>query len=281
MLVFLINTFNRPSYLDHARDCLNAVRERMRDSAVNIYAVVVCGGCPTNTIFSEEGASYINIEENLSDHNAHVGFDRFLEHFRSEEFLKATYVYMHDTCRPTSCFRQRMEELDGFSFRSRDAEWVFASTYGLFNIGICNYAFVSRRAKDFEGITFVSKEEDLDIERGVSVRIQDKTVPALRSYSIYTLSAMYKEYAADMDLSSVDMYGINGIRMHDRVRWVSYLASLGIHKFYSGKFTYPLPIYCHPDNHPHSEEAFDVMKRFAKEYMNTSFVPMISYSEKN
>lgn len=277
MIVLLINTFNKPHYLEHARACLNAVREQLRCSAVNIYTVVVCGGCPTNMIVSEEGASYINIEENLSDHNVYVGFERYVERFQSEEFSKATYVHIHDTCRPTLYFRQRIEDLDEFPFRSENAEWIFASTYGLYNIGICNYAFMLRRAKDFEGITFISKEDSLHIEGGSSVRIQDKIVPTLKSYSKYMLSAMCKEYVTDMDIYNVDMYGINILKMHDCVRSVCYISSLGIYKLYSSKYTFNIPIWCCLQHHPHSEKEYNILDKFTKKYMRNAFVPMVSY----
>jgi len=174
-----------------------------------------------------------------------------------------------------------MEELDHFRFRSKEkAEWVFASTYGLFNIGICNYNFILRRAEDFVGIKHISKENDMRIEQGFDVCVENKMVPPLQTYSIYTLAKMcHKHNPSSMDITQVDMYGINAIEMCDGVRWMSYIASLGIYKFYSGKKSYSLPIYCHPDNHVRSEESFHFIKGFAIEYFNSTFVPMIPYSQ--
>lgn len=132
----------------------------MHTSFGSLCYVKVCGGCQEN---NRQSFGKIRIVENLSDHNVYVGFKRNLDVFDSNKFRNAVYVYLHDTCIISDHFGECIQKLDKFVFFHN--HWVFAQTFGLFNIWICTFDFILHRASDFEGISFIPKDEKYPVGR--------------------------------------------------------------------------------------------------------------------
>ena len=274
MLVFLINTFNESYYYEKANDLLSNIRAILNTSSVHASYVIVKGGCNENNSIQLANITYIDIIENLSDNNVFVGFQRNInELFNNELYKRATYILLHDTCLISNQFHSCMRELTNIKF-SQKSQWIFAHTYGLYNIGICSFDFICDRASDFKDITILPKNIGILNEQGHMIEINNKQIPSLHHYSKFTLANMVKHTSLGNGVINVDTYGINGISENNRSpRWVAYISSLGVHKLIGSKMSYFAPIWAAPSHHPKDEDDLTKMK----EVFGGCFIPLLPY----
>jgi hypothetical protein len=253
--------------------------ERLKNSNLEVEFITVCGGCPVDMRVSVENKHLISITENLSDHNVYIGFEKNKLFFSHDKYKKATYIYLHDTCFLSDKFVECMRKLTNFVFE-RECSWIFAQSYGLFNIGICDHSFLLQRAEDFKGLSILTKHDSIILEQGQYIEVENKIIYPLFYYSKYTLANMIvNEVDFENSLQNIDMYSLNGIREKDnKPRWICYIASLGIYKSIGSTNSFHIPIWTSETHHPKTEEELDNMKKFSVKFLNSNFVPLIPYT---
>jgi hypothetical protein len=243
---------------------------------LDVCYIIVKGGCDIDNCIKVDNIVYIDIVENLSDNNVFVGFQRnVIDFFCEEVFINATYVVLHDTCVISHQFYECMKALLDLNF-TKKSQWIFAHTFGLYNIGVCTYEFVLQRAIDFENIALLPKKEGISLEQGNSIKLNNKIIPSLLDYSKYTLANMINYTSFNKGVYHVDTYGINGICEDGSTRWVAYISSLGVHKMIGSNMSYFVPIWHSQDHHPNDINKFRELKEFGTNYM-TSFIPLIPF----
>ena len=274
MIVIIINTFNTKYYLDLSKTLLEKMKSQLSCIPnLEINYIKVCGGCDENLLESTENTYIINITENLSDHNGFVGFKRYVTTFNTDNFMNATYVYLHDTCIISPQFCKCIKKLDNFVFH-KSAQWVFAHTFGLYNIGVCTFDFIVHRANDFKTITYIPKHLGVNLEQGNKITLDNKQIASLLNYSIYTLANMI---TTNDNIDSMDTYSINGIKKNENnIKWICYIASLGIYKPFTSEYIFLVPIWCNT-NYPQNLKEYYDMKTHAINNFKTNFVPLVSY----
>jgi hypothetical protein len=273
MFVFLINSFNTPFYINKANLLIENIKYHIRNTGIQAEYIVVCGGCLYNYHKNQNDNHYIGIVENLSDHNIYVGFQRNIHLFNNEKFINATYIYLHDTCQVSEHFSSCMKNIDTINL-PKSPTWIFAHTFGFFNIGICTHSFIILRAKDFEEIDIIPKNLSILIEQGHYITINNKVIKPLLSYSVYTLANMVSYNG----ISTIDMYGINGCHEDGNTRWISYISSLGVYKFMGSIASFLVPIWASPLHHPKTEQKFWELKNYNLKKYKTSFTPLLPYN---
>lgn len=280
MIVMLINTFNTKYYLDLSETLLEKMKSQLSCiQNLEVTYIRVCGGCDENLLMSAENTYFIDITENLSDHNGYIGFTRYVSTFNTDKFVNATYVYLHDTCILSPRFGKCMEKLNTFVFH-KSAQWVFAHTFGLYNIGICTFQFMVHRANDFGTITHLPKHLSVHLEQGINLKHKNKQIPSLLNYSIYTLAKMISTTCDDTEdnLHSMDTYSINGIQKNnDTIKWICYIASPGVYKPFTSAHTFLIPVWCKPNVYPKNVNEFYELKKHSFSELKTGFVPLINY----
>lgn len=273
MLVFLINSFNSPFYINKQKLLIENIKIHIRNTEIQTEYIVVRGGCLYNYHKILNDTHFIDIVENLSDHNIYVGFQRNIHLFNNEKFINATYIYLHDTCQLSENFISCMKNIDTIKL-PKSPTWIFAHTFGFFNIGICTHSFIILRAKDFEEIDILYKDLSILVEQGHAITINNKVIQPLISYSVYTLANMVSYNG----INSIDMYGINGCHENGNTRWISYISSLGVYKFMGSITSFLVPIWVSPLHHPKTEKEFWELKKYNIKTYKTNFTPLLPYN---
>ena len=80
------------------------------------------------------------------------------------------------------------------------------------------------------------------------------------------------------NINSMDTYSINGIKKNDEnIRWICYIASLGIYKPFTSNFNFLVPIWCNTLDYPQNLKEYYDMKKHSINNLKTGFVPLIYY----
>ena len=258
MKVFLINSFNASKYVHNAQRLSNDINSKG-------FSTIICYG----------GASYfaclqlsdkqwvISIKENLSDNNAFLGFEQAfaLGHFREKDFRCATYIYIHDTCQLSDNFVDRVNKIPAVT------GWLFASIYGLYNIGACDQMFLLTRANDLKGITHIPKDKSIALEQGESITIEGLEIKPLINYSKCTLAAVVTDTISSCDFMSLNAIGESS---DDSKRFVTYIGALGLYKLVGSHVSYFVPIWATPSHEVRTQADYDTMKAsFSKIQLST------------
>ena len=276
-LIFLINTFNTDYYRTKAFALAESIKHALAKE-LRYRCVIVEGGSKINQQkLIQQDWHYLQIVENLSDHNIYVGFRRYL----ADRYRSATFVILHDTCALSKSFLACMLRIAQFEFTS-NIPWIFAHSYGLYNMGICTYDFVIERAIEFENIDILPKEQGISLEQGASIQIQAEMIKGLLVYSRYTLAKMVCNVENDESyedcVDKVDTYAINGISHDGKIRWMVYIAAFGVYKFMASSVNYQIPIWCETEFHPKTEEALFTIDDFAKAN-KMNFIPFLEFQK--
>ena len=274
MLVIFINSFNLPFYINKTNLLIENIKKKIIHSEIQVEYIVVAGGCLVNYHKILNDTHYIGIVENLSDHNIYVGFQRNINLFNNEKFINATYILLHDTCIVSEHFLSCMKNIDKINL-PKSPTWIFAHTFGFFNIGICTHSFIIVRAKDFEGIDVIPKNVSILLEQGYPITINNKVIKPLLSYSVYTLANMVSYDG----VNSIDMYGINGCYENGNTRWIAYISSLGVYKSMGSITSFLVPIWASSLHHPKTEDEFKKLKKYNLEHHKTTFTPLLPYKK--
>lgn len=278
MIVIVINTF-RSEYYERKVDKLKDSIHKHLDDGISYYVVIVKGGCSTNRCCVQEHKEVnVDIVENLSDHNGFVGFERNRQIFSDVIFTNAIYIYIHDTCVISPDFKRCMIALKQRELFQNESnpQWIFAHTFGLYNIGVCNFLFMVGRGLDFGGIQTIPKEQSILLEHGYSQVFGDKKVFALLEYSKYTLACMIVSVdSLENSATKMDSYGINFVEEDGVERSFSFIASLGIYKFITSQQSYVIPIWAHKTHRTIDEEHYLELRKIGEH-----FVPLIPYDGK-
>lgn len=233
MKVFLINSFNSSAYVKAALSLLNEIDCFLTPSEIS-FIIVFGGASDFSCKKINENTRYLTIKENLSDNNAFVGFERAfaMGEFRENNFRDATYIYIHDTCKVGKSFVERMNELP------KPRGWVFAHTYGLYNIGICDQNFLLKRANDFKGVSVIPKDQSIQLEQGYEIENSGIKIPPLSFYTCKTLSSMTLP-----TIDRCDYMTLNGTGTPENRRFVSFIGALGLYKMVGCKVSFFVPIW--------------------------------------
>jgi hypothetical protein len=232
-----INSFNTSEYAGRAMSLAQQVHQELRYGGVKYTVVCAFGGCDDSrgVMILGKRQVYSTISENLSDHNIFTALSR------CQKLLPrvATCVVLHDTCevRP-ACFRRAIMRLSRLDVKG----WIFAHALGLYNIGVCDLSFALQVARNWQGVTKITKEQSIQLEhtRG-AVTVQEKEIPGLRCYSHYTLNAVASSTAC---IDEVDSHSIMPVTGQDgRQRHVVYLGALGVYKLSHTPGPFLLPIW--------------------------------------
>lgn len=276
-LVFLINTFDNDFYRIKAFELYDSIKKALHKK-LQYVCVIVQGGSEQNQHkLIQYDCHYIQIVENLSDHNIYVGFNLYLK----ELYTSSTFVILHDTCVISETFSSCMVKIANLKF-NKNIPWISAHSFGLYNMGVCKHNFVIQRAIEFQGIDVIPKDTSIRMEQGKPVVLRNKTVRGLISYSRYTLTPMihrmnHNEQYLD-GVSKVDSFAINGISKDGNVRWMSYISAFGIYKFIGIDINYQIPIWADSKFHPKTEDDMFVIDDYSiSNKMN--FVPLLEYQE--
>lgn len=271
--VFLINSFNSKKYVTDATKLSEEIEN------LGFRSIIVYGGAsqflPNYAHFTlklSEKRTVISIPENLSDNNAFVGFSRAFNdgHFTENEYKDALYVYIHDTCKISDHFVNRINDLPCVK------GWVFAHIYGLYNIGVCDQIFILNRARDFIGIKFIPKDKSIALEQGEKIVLEQPfiyfsnttiEIQPLIYYSTRTLSMVINTNMHNCDMMSLNAFmDSSGCK-----RYVTFIASLGIYKFVGSHVSYFVPIWASPSHEVKNQDDYEDMKKsFSQLQLSTS-----------
>jgi hypothetical protein len=267
MLIIVINSYNTEYYVHKCKDLLESILHITDEFGI----IVVRGGCKTPDFKMLNNYIDINITENLSDYNVYKGFKNNLDLFQDDIYKNATYVMIHDTCIITNRFVDCMRRLSEIRFQDK-SQWIFAHTYGLYNMGICNYEFIINKSINFENITEMPKNEGILLEHGSNVKINGYEILSLHHNNYYTLANMIVlNKSLEESVYETDYFSINGIYNKNNIKYISYVASFGIYKFYNAlNISYKMPIWGSLHDHPRSIKEYNDMKQ-------NEFFPLIPY----
>ena len=163
---------------------------------------------------------------------------------------------MHDTCILSEHFEKKIEALPDVH-----NEWIFAHTYGLYNIGICDYKFILKRANDFKGITEIPKKDGINLEQGHEVVVQGLTVKPLSHYSNRTLTQTLINCDVNDLIHKSDAFFINGYTGDNIQRYVSYIGSFGIYKLVGTVNSFIIPVWASKNHIVETEEDMNYMRK--------------------
>lgn len=286
--VFLINSFDSAHYVRSATELAASLRaSAQRDDEIIIAFGGVKAVRPGGVIQHACNAPIVRytstsskktrpfcthilcIHENLSDNNAFVAFQRACDEggFDQPEHQAATYVYLHDTCLLGETFAQRMSEI-----RTTPKTWVFAHTYGLYNMGIAPRDFLISRGVDFRGVSAIPKHMSIQLEQGTPIApdgVPDGvTICPLSAYSTLTLTHLTLHSHQDgnvLPVTRADYMSLNACtpgRSASR-RFVSFIGAFGVYKLVGATCTYFLPIWATPSHEVRSyEERCNMLRQF-------------------
>lgn len=81
-------------------------------------------------------------------------------------------------------FKDKLDSLRNINIDKYD--WIFAHSYGLYSIGLCNLTYILRRAKYLEHIE-LTRQDARTLEKGDNIFIKGKIIPSILSDSKYTI----------------------------------------------------------------------------------------------
>lgn len=278
MLVVLINSFNEQKYIDKVNRLVQSMQLALSESETHVKIAVVTGGSTNQCYEYFDEVLHIHIEENMSDHNVYVGFHRYRDQFDSDVFRAATYLVIHDTCIVSKRFVECMETIERVRFKE-GVHWIFAQTFGLYNIGICTHAFMLTRAKDFHGVAYIPKTLSIAMEQGKTISVEGVQIPPLLAYSMYTLANIQQTICIDDSFDKVDYYAVNGVTDDGESRWMNYIASVGMHKLVKSEYSFFIPLWCNQAHHPKDADEYIGLREGRKTNgVPQTFVPLIPYT---
>lgn len=276
-LVFLINTFNTDYYRTKAFKLYDSIKHALAKELRYTCVIVEGGSKINNSTVLQQDCYYLQIVENLSDHNIYVGFRRYLE----DQYKSSTFVILHDTCVLSQNFADSMKNIARVEFKS-DIPWIFAHSFGLYNMGICRYEFVIERAIEFQKIDILEKKDGVRLEQGKPLFVNENMIKGLISYSRYTLAKMVHTVGSHESygdgIHNVDTFAINGISQNGNVRWMAYIAAFGVYKFIGSHINYQVPIWSDAEFHPKTEDDLFAIDDFANAN-KISFIPLLEFHE--
>ena len=245
-----INSFNCDYYVSKGiqllKDCLSKRGVQ--------HVIVAFGGCQKNSYITYDNYTVVGITQNLSDHNIYVAFEYLND--EGVVFHDHSCIMIHDTCIVSEHFEKQLESLPDVH-----DEWIFAHTYGLYNIGICDNNFILRRAKDFQGITKIPKKDGIQLEQGHEIQVQGLTIKPLSYYSNKTLTKTLMDCSVSDVVHRSDAFFINGYMSDKAQRYVSYIGSLGIYKLVGTINSFLVPIWASKNHIVETEEDRNYMKK--------------------
>lgn len=249
--IFLINSFNSSKYVNDAQILSRDIEDK------GFLTITVYGGAlDFACVRLSEKKWVISIKENLSDNNAFCGFEQAFRvgYFRDNSFRNSTYIYIHDTCRISDNLVERINKLPIVS------GWIFAHIYGLYNIGVCDQAFLLTRANDFihlgQYATHIPKDNSIALEQGESIYIEGIEIKPLIHHSKRTLATVITDEFSNCDFMSLNAVGASS----ESKRFVTYIGSLGIYKFVGSHVSYFVPIWASPTHEVQTQADYDTMK---------------------
>jgi hypothetical protein len=248
--VICINSFNHTYYVQKGLQLL----QNCSHKKCVLHVIIAFGGCARNAFVSFQNYTVVGVTQNLSDHNIYVA----CEYLENEGFVfhNASYCMIHDTCILSEHFEQNIASLP-----TVDNEWIFAHTYGLYNIGICDYKFILRRAKDFKGITEIPKRDGIRLEQGHEIVVQGLTLKPLSHYSNKTLTKTLMNCDVNKLISRGDAFFINGYTRDNIQRYVSYIGSLGIYKLVGTTNSFIIPVWASKNHIVETDEDMNYMRK--------------------
>lgn len=246
MKIFLINSFNHSKYVKNAHT-LSEELETFGFHTITVYG----GGSDFLCSQLTNNKWVISIPENLSDNNAFVGFERAFAagHFRELCYRNAVYIYVHDTCRIS-----RKNFVTTINSLPVVPGWVFAHTYGLYNIGICNQDFLLKRAKDFLNVKYIPKDQSIALEQGHKIQIDSNEINPLVYYSKKTIAKV-----TNSDMDKCDFMSLNTFQEGESKRFVSYIGALSLYKLVGSHISYFVPIWASAAHQVHDQKGYDIM----------------------
>jgi hypothetical protein len=272
MIVFLINTCNVSKYEEKSRQLALNIRYSLKGSV----CVIVKGGCEKERCDISDNLIQIDICDNLYTYNMFMGVKKFHETF--EKYKSCLYICLQDSCVVSPYFKDKIESLRHINIDKY--EWIFAHSYGLYSIGLCNLAYILRRAKYLEHVE-LTRQDARTLEQGDNIYINGKIIPSILSESKYTIGKMNCEsgdYLNHEQIKNLDSYSINGISHEGHQKWVTYIGSLGIYKLYTSRKSFFLPIWCEKQHQPKKLNDWNILREIA--FQNgTGIVPLISITE--
>lgn len=232
MLVLCINSFNSWRYMEACCALVAAVNETADLPPCVIFVGI--GGCDRGRLFTvKHGPNTLcvaTVTQNLSDHNI---FPAYAQACRlGHAWPDATFVLLHDTCILAPSFAARMRQLASQHL----PEFVFAHTYGLYNMGVCTHDFMLRRYADWKPVRTLSKDQGIRLEQGANVVVEGHVVPSLHSYSCHTL-------AQSGTPGDIDTFSVQRSMLHGQPRFVSFVAALGIYKPFASISSFAVPVF--------------------------------------
>lgn len=229
MLVIGINSFNAARYVQACMHLLNDVLA----SGVECAVLVTFGGCAhRKTVWLSSRVVLVSITANLSDHNIYVGYEQLVE--EGVSWPMARFVLLHDTCVLGADFARCMKHI---ATLEPVGGFVFAHTYGLYNMGVATSEFMLQRAHDWRGVRTLPKGLGIRLEQGDDIIVEGKSVRSLHSYAVHTL--------ADMGSTpwQLDTFSVQPYDLHGQKRFVSYISAFGVYKSYASVSSFAVPVF--------------------------------------
>lgn len=229
MLVICINSYNSVRYM-HA--CLQLLCDVLA-SGVDCTVMVVFGGCSAcKAVWASSRVVLVSITANLSDHNIYVGYEQLVA--AGVSWPTARFVLLHDTCCLGADFARCMGRIAALP---QMGHFVFAHTYGLYNMGVATSDFMLQRAKDWRGVRKLPKDLGIRLEQGADITVEGSRVRSLHSYAVHTLACM------GSSPWQLDTFSVQPCDLHGQKRFVSYVSAFGVYKPYASVSSFAVPVF--------------------------------------
>lgn len=232
------------------------------------HAILVAfGGCQRESCLRMACGSrtivFVTQTANLSDHTIYGAYAAFTKLERTL-WTDARFVLLHDTCRLTKRFDSCMHNIA--TMRNLQT-FVFAHTYGLYNMGVATHTFMLTRAAEWHGIRLLQKKTGIALEQGANVMVDGKLVTSLHHHCDRTLATAGQPW-------SVDSFSVQPCEIDGEFRYVSYIAAFGVYKLYASASSFAVPVFA--ADRPQSAHEREYMLRNIK--LTTSWAPLLPHS---
>lgn len=301
MLVIFINNVTGTNENKNQTSLAEDILLRLNDSNDNDEECVVftfCGGSGKNEmVLVSENNYVVNVVPKLYEYTAFKGYQLF----RDDILLQATsttsnsknrqptFMVLDNTCVLHKDFPMKMFWINNVKLPETESTWVFAHTYGLYNMGIGNTAFMDEYCSTFEDVV-----EDLQKQTATTTTTTNVTstslntantsndkIRSLQEFSHHTLKKQtITNTSFDDGIMSTDTFSVTGIDDNGVRKFMAYISAFGVFKFFTADSSYVFPVWASKSHVATSVEMVGKLKdMIADARVECDLFPLVPYSQ--
>lgn len=290
MLVFLIseitNQDSRNTTL--AQDILN---EYGKDEVCVVFTFRGGSGKNEMVRMSDPNNYVVKIVPQLFNFNAFKGYQLFRDDIVEATSLQSlsssrqqpTFVVLDNTCVLHKDFSMKMFWINNIKLSTTESSWVFAHTYGLYNMGIGNTLFMDEYCGAFEDVvTSITQEHAENVDVAKSDAYDDVRIRSLHEFSHHTLKKQTLTNTTFIDgVMSTDTFSVTGVEDADGVRkFMAYISAFGVFKFFRADSSYVFPVWASKSHEATSSDKVRQLKHMiSSNKIECNLFPLVPYTQ--